>query len=182
MITNAYRLLSSLRAYGTVNNTFPAKTIKDYTGTSYNTSTSGSLYSNSYNSIIGSVFSGVNIEDSQSSNYIGIYIGTGDTTPTPDDYTLESPLTSSSVSRTNINPNSSAILDENNNVIGVRRMVTYQNITASDIVVKEIGTFWNTHYTSTGAIKLFLIERTVLDEPVTLEPNGTITVAFDQIY
>lgn len=182
MITNAYRLLSSLRCNGTIGYTFPVKTIKDYTGTSYQNNNNGSLYTSTFNTIIGGVFSGVDIADNQNSNYIGIYIGTGDTAPTPDDYTLESPLTSSSVSRTSSSPNSSAILDENNNVIGVRRMVTYQNITSSNIVVKEIGTFWNTHYAATTAVKLFLIERTVLDEPVTLEPNGTITVAFDQIY
>ena len=61
-------------------------------------------------------------------------------------------------------------------------MVTYQNITSDNIVVKEIGTFWQVMYSGSSTTKLFLIERTVLDEPVTLEPNGTITVAFDQTY
>lgn len=179
MITNAYRLLCSLRNNGTVGNTFPVKTIKDYTGTSYNTTNSGSTNTAVYFS--GGVYQRVNIGEETGSGYIGIYIGTGDTAPTPDDYTLESPLTSSSVSRTSTSANASAILDENNNVIGVRRMVTYQNITSDNIVVKEIGTFFNCSYSS-STTKLFLIERTVLDEPVTLEPNGTITVAFDVTY
>ena len=179
MITNAYRLLCSLRTAGTVANTFPVKTIKDYTGTSYSTSAYGTVNQVPY--FTGGVFSGVNIGSETGTGYIGIYIGTGDTAPTPDDYTLESPLTSSSVSRTG-SSNASAILDENNNVIGVRRMVTYQNITSDNIVVKEIGTFWQVFYSGSSITKPFLIERTVLDEPVTLEPNGTITVAFDVTY
>ena len=180
MITNAYRLLCSLRNNGTVGNTFPAKTIKDYTGTSYNINTSGQASQVPY--FNGGVFQGVNIGAENGTGMIGIYIGTGGTAPTPDDYTLESPLTSSSVSRTSGVSNASAILDENNNVIGVRRMITYQNITSNNIVVREIGTFWQVFYSGSSITKLFLIERTVLDEPVTLEPNGTITVAFDVTY
>lgn len=183
MITNAYRLLSSLRSNGWQNNTFPIKTIKDYNGTNRSTNSAGSINSSYPAYISGSVSSSVDISSNTSAHNIGIYIGTGNTAPTADDYTLESPLTSSSVSRTSTSPNSSAILDENNNVIGVRRMVTYQNITSDNIVVKEIGTFWNDFYDSSGSNHaLFLIERTVLDEPVTLEPNGTITVAFDMTY
>lgn len=179
MITNAYRLLCSLRSNGNVGGTFPIKTIKDYTGTSYNTSSNG--YSSTTPSFSGGLYQNVNIGGDSGTGYIGIYIGTGDTAPTPDDYTLESPLTSSSVSRTG-GSSASAILDENNNVIGVRKIATYQNITSNNIVVREIGTFWQTYYSTPTSTKLFLIERTVLDEPVTLEPNGTITVAFDQIY
>lgn len=179
MITNAYRLLCSLRYNRNVSNTFPIKTIKDYNGTSYYTSSSGNIGGNNFFS--GEVSSSVNINQF-GANSIGIYIGTGDTAPTPDDYTLESPLTSSSVSRTSTSANASAILDENNNVIGVRRMVTYQNITSDNIVVREIGTFWGAYKDSGGQYSIFLIERTVLDEPVTLEPNGTITVAFDVTY
>ena len=181
MITNAYKLLCSLRLNGTQSGTFPEKKIKDYNGTSYSISLSGSAYQS--NRFDGGVFSSVNIGGSSSnSNVIGIYIGTGDTAPTPDDYTLESPLTSSSITRTG-NSNASALLDENNNVIGVRKMVTYQNITSDNIIVKEIGTFWDAYWgNSSSNHNIFLIERTVLDEPVTLEPNGTITVAFDQTY
>lgn len=180
MITNAYRILKSLRLSSTQSNTFPVKTIKNYAGVDRTTTDSG--YCSSINSCTGTVFSDVNINSNTSNNGIGIHIGTGDTAPTPDDYTLESPLTSSSVSRTSASPNSSALLDEDNNIIGVRRMVTYQNITSSNIVVKEIGTFWKAYYGGSSTTDLFLIERTVLDEPVTLEPNGTITVAFDQFY
>ena len=184
MITNAYRLLSSLRNSSYQSDTFPVKTIKNYAGTDRNSTHNGGIYGSTQNSFTGSVYGYVDINISSINTLqIGIFIGTGDTSPTPDDYTLESPLTSSSVSRTSTSPNSSALLDENNNVIGVRRMVTYQNITSDDIIVKEIGTFWKAYYSGTTSTSdLFLIERTVLDEPVTLEPNGTITVAFDQFY
>ena len=156
------------------------KTIKDYNGNSYSNTSNGNSGS-SQNCFNGTVSSGVDIVSLTNNNVISIHIGTGDTTPTPDDYTLESPLTSSSVSRTSSAPNSSALLDENNNIIGVRRSVTFQNITSSDIVVKEIGTFLRASINSSNT-STFLIERTVLSSPVTLEPNGTITVAFDVTY
>jgi len=186
MITKWYRILKSLRSGGYQSSTFPTKSVKEIGGTSRTIASSGGCATN-YPIMSGKVFPNVYVSGSQDMEIssIGIFIGSGNTPATDEDYVLENPLTSSSVSRTSSTPGASAILDDGGNIIGVRRTVTYQNITNSNITVSEIGTYWRTpEYTGTSSsnIYTFLIERTVLDTPIVLAPNDTITVAFDETY
>lgn len=75
-----------------------------------------------------------------------------------------------------------AILDDQNNIIGVRRAVSYMNRTSSNISVSEMGTYMRASYGTSGFPADFLIERTVLSTPEVVEPWALITVEFDMLY
>jgi hypothetical protein len=181
MITKAYRALQSLRASGGITGSFPQKTFKDVNGVDRTIDTSGAMNSSYVNNAPnGSVNSNVYYDGGLSPHEIGIYIGTGTTPATEDDYKLEAPLTKASLTHSGVIPE--AILDDQNNIIGVRRIVTYMNNTMSAISVSEMGTYMRAYYGTGGFPADFLIERTVLSTPVVLEPWQLIRVAFDMLY
>lgn len=181
MVTKAYRALQSLRTSATDKDTFPQKTFKDVNGVEHTIDTSGAINS-SYvsNAPNGSVNSSVYYDGGLAPHEIGIYIGTGTTPATEDDYVLESPLTDSTISQTSVIPE--AILDDQNNIIGVRRKVVYMNSTSSNISISELGTYMRAYYGTGSSQADFLIERTVLSTPVVVAPYEFIGVAFDMLY
>lgn len=116
--------------------------------------------------------------------YDGIYVGTGSTAPTENDYALESVISSGitgSISKTNI-------YDQTNEVVGIRFTLTLSNTTSEDIAVSEVAKCvrFNTASTSWGnpnaGSRCVMIDRSVLAEPVTVPAGEAAVIYYDFIY
>ena len=106
---------------------------------------------------------------------LDILIGTGDTAPTYNDYSLENAGSLASVS-TNI---SFDVISENN-VIKFRTLITksVNNNTQDTVTIKEIGVYKRVYTTSEASSQNILISREILSEPIVIEPNGEATFVF----
>ena len=108
------------------------------------------------------------LSDTRYGTFHGTWYGKGRTPATWDDYTLADPITDSSVIGT---AGTEALV---NNVstdhveISVPHSVTNQ--TDNPITIGEIGCFGQA-YSGGSAI---LLDRTVLEEPITIPPRGTV--------
>lgn len=102
-----------------------------------------------------------------------LMLGTGTTTPTADDYRLESPITTNlscdsvSVSRTSLIKTYTA---------------TFTNSGSSDITVTEVGfivcIFYN-YSNQDQKSNNFLMDRTVLETPITIPAGESRTVTYE---
>lgn len=105
--------------------------------------------------------------------YGGVIIGTGDTPPTIDDYCLSGDLI------TNFTYSSSATKTIDNNQASIRVLYTITNSGSDAFTIREIALKCGN---TTGTSGQCLVERTVLDTPVTIEPGGvgqiTYTITF----
>ena len=108
----------------------------------------------------------------------GIYLGSGNTPATLDDYKLESQITSGLSASSPTYENGG---DADGNPFS-RYTFTLTNDTSSDIVVREIGYVQNL---ATAALNgssswsaLCLLDRTVLSHPITVPANGTATLKY----
>ena len=101
----------------------------------------------------------------------GVRIGNGVTPPTVDDYNLESMITSGF---TCTNPSAPAISLEND---GVSISATYgiTNTGTTAMTISEIGLFGKI---TNSNITVFLLERTVLESPITINPGETKQVTY----
>lgn len=111
-------------------------------------------------------------------NYRGIYIGSGDTPATENDYTLQNFISSGINSTGTITHN----VDANNNPYKAFT-ITLTNTTNSNITIKEVGYAIscyasNTFNGSTSMIYM-LIDRTVLETPLTVPANGTAILYYE---
>lgn len=106
---------------------------------------------------------------------INLICGSGTTEPALDDYCLESPFTS-------LIPVgwSSAPIYENDVITGRTFSKTLQNNTGDDITVSEIGIVGSNRTSSTAMndSNTVLLERTVLDTPVTVANGETFTIQY----
>lgn len=117
----------------------------------------------------------------------GVYFGTGNTPATLNDYNLEAPITSG-LSITN--PRQLVTKQEGNTYIISAPMIV-SNTTITDISIYEMGIFtpvmqsYSDRPTDSGkTVHYCLMERTVLDEPITI-PAGesklvTYKITFNQ--
>lgn len=96
----------------------------------------------------------------------GIVLGTGTTPPTIHDYRLESQITSGLTSQV------STLVDEDNNRI---YKITLISTSEDPITIGEIGIMGGFYASERSGYNYALIERTVLDEPVTI-PAGEIGI------
>lgn len=111
----------------------------------------------------------VRVSTSWSAGQPGIALGSGTTPPTIDDYYLENPLIDQGASYTATATVGGA---NNNNLFSTTSLITVKNTGASAITIGELG-LWTTDTTSgTSKTNRFLLERTVLDTPVVIEPDG----------
>ena len=109
-------------------------------------------------------------------NADGVSVGTGDTAPTPFDRNLESTLTSGvSLSMAAVVPG----VDPPANPF-VRYHLTVTNTSSAPVTVREVGYKQalrvlrrpGMHSTASGIVsRVFLLDRTVLEEPVTIAPG-----------
>lgn len=94
----------------------------------------------------------------------GIVLGSGTTPATINDYCLESRITSNLTCSTTITKN------ENNDRVLI---ITATNSGNSDIVIGEVGYHGSAPVSAqSSSSTAVLIERTVLDSPITIAPGG----------
>lgn len=102
----------------------------------------------------------------------GVHFGTGTTAPTLDDYTLESMITSGLTIASQTG--SRTITDNKVTITGIYLL---SNSGDADVVVGEIG-YYGMAYYSASNWTCFLLDRTVLDEPITIPAGSTGQVAY----
>lgn len=108
----------------------------------------------------------------------GVAFGTGDTAPTLDDYTLSgSFITTANASYTRI----ANFYDEG---MTLTRTYTITNTGSADITIKEVAQFARiVSSSSTSSWCYYMVDRTLLDEPVTIPAGGvgqvTYTITMD---
>lgn len=113
-----------------------------------------------------------------SQNNAGIYVGTGQTPATEEDYNLENKIVSG------LTPGSTTArggVDENGNPY-IEYTFMLSNTTANDIIVREIGYIQIANLASTiggtASGGRILIDRTVLSTPVTVPANGDAVIRY----
>lgn len=107
----------------------------------------------------------------------GVIIGTGTTPPTLDDYYLSGDLI------TGFNFSYSSTIESDDNGSTITALYTITNSGDTAFTIGEIGLIANLYSSSYSGSKYNgLLERTVLDTPVTIEPGGvgqvTYTITF----
>lgn len=114
--------------------------------------------------------------------YPGLYFGAGSTAATKNDYCLESPITTG-LSITN--PSSATWLDDGNGVYSAVADFIVRNTTNEPITVREVGVFTPVGNQNTtapngahSAVYYVLMERTVLDAPVTIPAGEAKLVSY----
>lgn len=100
-------------------------------------------------------------------NYGGVVFGTGDTAPNPDDYKLSGSVI------TKISASGSVSVTQDDDGCTFTGVYTITNTDSADIVVKEVGLLMKGAYSG-----VFLIERTVLDEPITIPADGVGQITY----
>lgn len=123
-----------------------------------------------------------------SSSSVGVAFGSDSTAATENDYTLGSQVTGLSIGT---NPSVVTYFDSTNFKYIARLDYTLSNDTGSDITISEVGFFMRfatattrgANASTTAANRhCIMIDRTVLDTPVTI-PNGTAaTVRYEFAY
>lgn len=100
----------------------------------------------------------------------GIVLGSGNTPPTIDDYCLESMITSG------LSPKTIISNDENGDL---KYTITMTNTSQNPITIGEVG-IMSKVYTgaNTNTSNIVLMERTVLEEPITIPANGVGVVTY----
>lgn len=114
----------------------------------------------------------------------GVYIGTGDTEPTENDYCLKSPITSGvtgSATKTNI-------YDSSTNTTKVRITITVTNNGSESITIKEVAKVVSFDTASaiggvvTGNRRAIMVDRTLLETPVTIPAGEAGVIFYDFVY
>ena len=99
------------------------------------------------------------------SNYGGVILGDGDTPPTSDDYKLAGNI----VTGFNYSKTLTQVVSET--AVTAKAVYTITNANSTEITIKEIGLIGNAD-NSASSSKIFLLDRTVLDTPVTIPAGG----------
>lgn len=102
----------------------------------------------------------------------GVAFGTGDTTPTPDDYKLAG----STISSLSGSVAKNVSVDEDGTTLTA--IYTLTNSGTEDVTVREIGLFNIGYYSKLKYSTSFLLDRTVLDAPVTIPAGGIGQVTY----
>lgn len=115
--------------------------------------------------------------EKSTSSYSGVIFGTGSTAPTVDDYKLSgSIVTGFSYSATK----TSVTYSDTGMTVSWTYSIT--STASSDITIREVGLIASTSGSS-GAANMCLLDRTILDEPVTIPAGGvgqvTYTITMD---
>lgn len=114
---------------------------------------------------------------------VGIHVGSCNTPPTANDYTLEAPIESGLTANT---PTYTWGVDENNNPY-LDILFTLTNTTENDVIVREVSyvqavsktdTKGNNVAINSGGVALLTLDRTVLGTPVTVPVNGSASITY----
>lgn len=108
------------------------------------------------------------IQTSDITRYGGVAFGTGTTPPTLDDYCLSGDMIAGIVA--------SCVFQENSDDSGCTLTMVYTivNNNSSEITIGEVAAFCG----SGGSTKGFMLERTMLDSPVTIPAGGVGQVTY----
>ena len=132
-----------------------------------------------YYSYYGDAFPGTLSQSfSTTANSAGIKVGSGTTPATANDYNLGSQITSGisgSISR-------NRSVDSNGNPIA-SLLVTITNTGSAPVTIGEIGYFAEVRVSATsdqtsGSTGYTMIDRTVLDNPITIPASGAATITY----
>lgn len=105
----------------------------------------------------------------------GVVFGTGTTAPTVEDYKLSGDLI------TNLSALANVTVEGDDNGVTITAIYTITNTGADSFTIGEVGIVTNLHYnyfSSNSDSFKGLIERTVLDSPVTIEADGVGQVTY----
>lgn len=128
-----------------------------------------------FQGINGSVAGGTSANNVFSSNnYNKISVGSGDTLPSIDDYSLENKITDLTLVSRTMEPNAPEYQQANKIVTYT---ATYQNNTSNPITINELGIESGEGYTGSGWGGIVLLCREVLEEPLVIEPNEAYTIS-----
>lgn len=97
----------------------------------------------------------------------GVFFGDGTTLPTPNDYKL-----SGNVITTFTHTVVSITSTSNENGVSTTALYNITNTGSEPITISEIGLFSQWYRTSNQDYYAYLIDRTLLEVPVTIDPNG----------
>lgn len=110
---------------------------------------------------------------SATNNSCGVFFGSGSTPATKDDYTLEAPITAG---LTITNPTKFNCVDEGQGKWVISASYVLTNTTDADIIIWEVGVVTTLYASNT--YRPFLMERTVLTEPITIPAGESKLVTY----
>lgn len=110
----------------------------------------------------------------------GIYVGSGTITPTETDYTLAAPITSGLSATVSVAGDECFDSDGNPQV---KQVITLTNTSSGDITISEIGWFakqivYSSNNTVNGSGRLVMMDRTVLNSPVTIPAGESAAITY----
>lgn len=112
-----------------------------------------------------------NVRDELEQALGGVVFGDGNTPVTVDDYTLSGNVI------TGLSASAGVSIENTEEYTEYTAVYTIPNTGSEDITIKEIGLFFSTQQSSALATKI-LIERTVLDEPLTIPAGGVGQITY----
>jgi hypothetical protein len=106
-----------------------------------------------------------------------IWIGSGGSAPSATDYKLESHINDGTLTMAS----NTTVYDQDNNP-GKKFVLTFTNNTPNAITIREVGCYTNYTYSSYSAYwsdsANYLLDRTLLDTPVTVNPDESATIVY----
>ena len=112
--------------------------------------------------------------DSASFSTAGVVFGTGDTLPTPDDVSISGDAITTYTAMCALNR------DFKDDGLTLSALYTITNTGSDAFTIREIALFGRMSTTSSNSYRhMALLERTVLDQPVTIEPGNVGQVAYN---
>lgn len=127
--------------------------------------------SNSYDLILNYLYK----LNTSPTNSAGVVIGTGVTPATPDDYKLESLITSGF----STNNQSAATVSKDATGVSVSASYWITNTGTTPLVISEIGAVGTVHSRSDANVHdCALLDRTVLETPITINPGESKQVTY----
>ena len=99
----------------------------------------------------------------------GVCFGTGTATPTENDYTMTQKLLNSSTATV-----TASVTTNGSTITGTYTIV---NVGSSSITITEVGLFGNCMYSKNQSY-CYLVDRTLLDEPLTIEAGAVGKIVY----
>lgn len=122
--------------------------------------------------IISALMQTVRKDDIKNSNGYGVWFGDGETPPTRDDYRWAGTIAKNFTHQVSVSSTADAI------GISTTAVYTITNNNSTEITIREICMFSRWYRATTSDYHGYLIDRTVLDTPVTIPAGGIGQVTY----
>jgi hypothetical protein len=128
-------------------------------------------------------FNTITLSYVNASNSVGISVGKGTSQESDDYYSLEDMITSGLIAVGIVNEIYEEGKDQNNN-LQTMIVLTLRNTTSTPITITEIGYTANVYAvtrndgSASPTQQYILIDRTLLSQPITIQPNETGTIQY----